>query len=70
MLALDVTNPASWDSAVRQTQAKFGKLDVLVNNAGVVTPGAHAFDDIALAEWKRVFSINVDGTHSWAFKPV
>lgn len=61
VLVLDVTDPASWDSAVRQTQAQFGKLDVLVNNAGVVTPGAHAFDDIALAEWQRVFSINVDG---------
>jgi len=33
-LALDVTNPADIDAAVAATRTKFGRIDVLVNNAG------------------------------------
>lgn len=58
---LDVTDAASWDAAIQATLQRFGRLDVLVNNAGVVTPGSHPFDEFPLAEWQRVFAINVDG---------
>lgn len=60
-LKLDVTSEASWEEVVQSTLQRFGRLDVLVNNAGVVTPDSYAFDDLPLSEWKRVFSINVDG---------
>lgn len=61
VVALDVTNPDSWAAALAATLAKHGRLDVLVNNAGVVMRGSHAFDEIPLDDWQRVFSINVDG---------
>lgn len=61
VVALDVTNPDSWAAALAATVAQHGRLDVLVNNAGVVMRGSHAFDEIPLDDWQRVFSINVDG---------
>ncbi|QIL81080.1 SDR family oxidoreductase [Diaphorobacter sp. HDW4A] len=61
VVRLDVTSQASWKAAIAKTIALHGSLDVLVNNAGVVMRGAHAFDEIPLDEWQRVFSINVDG---------
>ncbi len=39
-----------------------GRLDVFVNNAGVVSPTAQAFDELSLEEWRRGFAINVEGT--------
>ena len=38
-LHLDVTQPADWSAAVEATLSRFGKLDVLVNNAGTVALG-------------------------------
>ena len=32
--SMDVTNPADWELAVKTVKAKYGRLDVLVNNAG------------------------------------
>ena len=58
---LDVTSASSWSDAMARVQRTYGRLDVLVNNAGVISPAAHAIDEIELAEWKRVFSVNVDG---------
>lgn len=37
-MALDVTDPASWSRVVKETKAKFGTVNVLVNNAGVSGP--------------------------------
>ncbi len=33
---LDVTSSASWQSAIQTAESRYGKLDVLVNNAGIV----------------------------------
>jgi NAD(P)-dependent dehydrogenase (short-subunit alcohol dehydrogenase family) len=56
---LDVTRPASVGRAVRETAELFGPLDVLVNNAGVMTSGpAEAAPDDSV---RRVFETNFFG---------
>ncbi|RKP47149.1 SDR family NAD(P)-dependent oxidoreductase [Pararobbsia silviterrae] len=58
---LDVTSAESWDQAVAETYRRFGRFDVLVNNAGTLSPAPAVFDEIGLDEWRRVFAVNVDG---------
>lgn len=57
---LDVTDFGSWEKAVGATVASFGKLDVLVNNAGIYTPGS--IEDADLSEWDRTIDIDLTGT--------
>jgi len=57
---LDVTSPEQWSVAAAAAVENFGKLNVLVNNAGVINYGAlKTFD---LAKWQRVLDVNVTGT--------
>jgi NAD(P)-dependent dehydrogenase (short-subunit alcohol dehydrogenase family) len=56
---LDVTSEADWKHAVETAVNRFGKLDVLVNNAGVGGPGR--LEEVTLAEWNRVMDINSTG---------
>lgn len=58
---LDVTSEDSWAQALAAVRQKHGSLDVLVNNAGVVSPNPEDFEDVSLQEWQRVFGINVEG---------
>ena len=54
---LDVTDPA----AVGELRARIGKVDILINSAGIVGPSAPLVD-VSLADWQRTFRINVEGT--------
>jgi NAD(P)-dependent dehydrogenase (short-subunit alcohol dehydrogenase family) len=56
---LDVTHEADWQKAVEATVNRFGKLDVLVNNAGV--SGRGRVEDTAVEEWDRVMDVNAKG---------
>jgi NAD(P)-dependent dehydrogenase (short-subunit alcohol dehydrogenase family) len=56
---LDVTREDSWQQAVAATTARFGKLDVLVNNAGI--GGAGRLEDTTVEEWDRVMEVNAKG---------
>ena len=56
---LDVTSEDSWAAAIASTVSRFGKLDVLVNNAGVVTRGS--VEDTTLEEYDRIMDINAKG---------
>ena len=56
----DVSNEASMAEAVEKISQHFGRLDVVVANAGVVPPWSSA-EEIDVSEWDRVFSINVRG---------
>ena len=57
---LDVTDRGHWSQAVARTVEKFGHLDVLVNNAGIVIPGPT--DDFSVENWNRVIAVNLTGT--------
>ncbi|MCC6616457.1 MAG: SDR family oxidoreductase [Anaerolineae bacterium] len=59
-LVCDVSDESAVKSAVTQTLAAFGTIDVLVNNAGVVLVAA--VEDINYERFKQVFNINVGGT--------
>lgn len=60
LLGLDVTDPASISAAIDQIDAAFGRLDLLVNNAGIAVAGP--FEEIPDADIRRVFETNVFGT--------
>lgn len=54
----DVTNISHWHSAVKTCVEKFGGLDIVVNNAGVVH-NAQASYDVPESEFERIMKINV-----------
>lgn len=61
----DVANEASVTNMAQQTVAKFGRIDVLVNNAAIfatVPMSRSPFDQISIDEWDRMMSVNVKGT--------
>lgn len=59
ILPLDVTKDAAVQSAVEKTLAKFGHVDVLVNNAGYGTAGA--VEEVTEAEFMPMYETNVFG---------
>jgi NAD(P)-dependent dehydrogenase (short-subunit alcohol dehydrogenase family) len=56
---LDVTREADWQAAVGLAERTFGKLDVLVNNAGISAVGR--VEDTTLEAWQRVMDVNATG---------
>ena len=57
---LDVTNEENWDAVVAATVKAFGKLDLLVNNAGI--SGSAEQDLMNTPGWHRIMEINSTGT--------
>ena len=59
---MDVTNDDQVAAAVAIAEARFGGLDIVVNNAGLYTNISRGpFEDLAITEWERVFAVNVTG---------
>ncbi len=59
-VAADVGDPASVEALFKASQAKFGRLDLLFNNAGIGAPPV-ALEDLKFEDWKRVVDINLTG---------
>jgi NAD(P)-dependent dehydrogenase (short-subunit alcohol dehydrogenase family) len=57
---LDVTSEADWVRVIDEIERGAGRLDGLVNAAGVVATGS--VEDTDFATWRRVMAINLDGT--------
>ena len=60
---LDVTIQAHWERAVEAAIARFGTLNILVNNAGIGTPSgpdgvAVSVENLAEDQWDRVMAVN------------
>jgi NAD(P)-dependent dehydrogenase (short-subunit alcohol dehydrogenase family) len=56
----DVTDPASVQALFTTVRDRFGRLDLLFNNAGVGAPGV-LLEDLPFAEWKKVVDTNLTG---------
>jgi len=56
---LDVTSESDWVNAVALAVAEFGRLNVLVNNAGICTAGS--IESFTLDDWNRIIAINLTG---------
>jgi NAD(P)-dependent dehydrogenase (short-subunit alcohol dehydrogenase family) len=57
--ALDVTAEADWQRVAAEIERKHGRLDGLVNAAGIVAPGS--VEQLDFVTWRKVLSVNLDG---------
>jgi NAD(P)-dependent dehydrogenase (short-subunit alcohol dehydrogenase family) len=58
-LGCDVTDAASCQQAIAQTLDRFGRIDILINNAGITQPVKTM--EIDAASWNRIMAVNLTG---------
>jgi len=58
-LHVDVTNENDWTRCVEETESRFGRVDVLVNNAAILLLAS--IENTSLEEWERVLQVNQTG---------
>lgn len=58
----DVSHPASVQALFAATKERFGRLDLLFNNAGISAPGA-LLEDLEFEQWQAVVDINLTGSY-------
>lgn len=59
-IGLDVTSSEGIAGAIERVRARHGRLDALINNAGIHHGGS--FEDTDMAQWRRLMAVNVEGT--------
>jgi NAD(P)-dependent dehydrogenase (short-subunit alcohol dehydrogenase family) len=57
----DVSVPAQVDALLKEVESNYGRLDILINNAGIAGPAA-AVEDIDLDAWQQTIDIDLSGT--------
>jgi NADP-dependent 3-hydroxy acid dehydrogenase YdfG len=60
-VSADVSNPDSVKNLFAKTKEKFGRLDVLFNNAGTGAPGTILLEDLTFEQWTNVVNTNLTG---------
>jgi NAD(P)-dependent dehydrogenase (short-subunit alcohol dehydrogenase family) len=66
----DVSDPAQVEALFTRTRERFGRLDLLFNNAGFGTP-AVPLEELSVEKWRSVVDVNLNGTFyctQWAFR--
>jgi len=58
-IAMDVADERAVDTGVAEVIAQFGRIDVLVSNAGIQI--VHPLEEFSYAEWKKMLAIHLDG---------
>jgi NAD(P)-dependent dehydrogenase (short-subunit alcohol dehydrogenase family) len=59
-VSADVSDPASVQALFAQTKARFGRLDLLFNNAGIFAPQV-SLEELDFAQWQSAVAINLTG---------
>ena len=59
VIKADVANEADIKRAVDAVIARWGRIDILINNAGVIYPGNS--EDYGIDDWRRTMAVNLDG---------
>ncbi|MCX7345753.1 MAG: SDR family NAD(P)-dependent oxidoreductase [Alphaproteobacteria bacterium] len=57
----DVSDPASVAKLFAAATAKFGRVDVVFNNAGTGAPGTILLEDLTIEQWQNVVNVNLSG---------
>lgn len=60
VVALDVSDPKAVEAAAKETRKALGKVDILVNSAGI-TGATHTVIDYPIDSWLKVMDVNVNG---------
>ena len=58
-IRLDVTQQSDWDAAIQRTVEQFGKLDVIVNNAGIAS--GSSIEEMTVEHWDQMMNVNAKG---------